>query len=152
MKIGIILPCHNIEKQINVAAFLYFLKHHSKFHLCFINNGSFDKTKMILEKIKRDAAREVSIIDIKKKKNKVAVIRAGIRYLNSRIDLGAIELVEIDYGIKYSELKTIFFNVLERNNKQTHQKTYGLDVFEKKMGNSRIRILLLLLILKTLYL
>lgn len=153
MKIGIILPCHNEESHMNVTAFSYFLKHHSKFYLCFVNNGSKDNTLTLLEGIKNNAPKKVCVLDIKKKKSRPVVIRAGIRYLNSRVDVDAVQLVDIDFSIKYLELQSVFLNVMEDHFKKSYPKNYGLGVLEKRiLGNRTSNMFLLMAVIKSVYL
>jgi len=66
MKTGIIIPCYNEEKRLNVSAFINFIKKENNYHLCFVNDGSKDDTMTVLKKIQSGNSLKVSIIDIKK--------------------------------------------------------------------------------------
>ncbi len=107
MKTGIIIPCFNEEKRLNVLTFLSFLKANGKYHLCFVNNGSKDNTIEVLEEFKKNAQSKVSIVDIKKKKGIVAVVRAGVRYLNTREDIEIIGFLEMDLSISCTEFQKL---------------------------------------------
>ena len=65
MKTGIIIPCYNEEKRLNVQAFIDFIKTHDNYHLCFVNDGSKDNTLAVLDQIKEARTIKVSIIDMK---------------------------------------------------------------------------------------
>ena len=120
--------------------------------MCFVNNGSTDTTLSILEAVKNSAPYKVSILDIKKEKSKVVVIRAGIRYLNSRVDVAAIQVVDIDFSMKYPELKSVFFNILEDNVGKKYPKTYGLSLLEKRiLGKKGMNLFLLMAVIKSMY-
>lgn len=74
MKIGIILPCYNIEQKINLSNILTVLSFKTSLHFCFVNNGSTDNTLQILEYLNKESEIEMSVLDIKKRKNKAGVI------------------------------------------------------------------------------
>ena len=54
MKTGIIIPCYNEEKRLNVTAFVSFIQKATDFHLCFVNDGSKDDTIGVLKKIQSE--------------------------------------------------------------------------------------------------
>jgi len=103
MKTGIIIPCFNEEKKINMMALLKFLKQNTKYHLCFVNDGSKDNTLKLLEKLKKKAMSYVSIVDVKRSKGKLASIKVGARYLYTREDLDCIGYVDTDLTLDYPE-------------------------------------------------
>ena len=51
MKTGIIIPCYNEENRLNSEAFLTFIKAHTNYVLCFVNDGSKDNTLGLLRSI-----------------------------------------------------------------------------------------------------
>ncbi|MBG6132828.1 glycosyltransferase involved in cell wall biosynthesis [Aquimarina sp. EL_43] len=93
MKTGIIIPCHNEEKRLDVTAFLNFIQKKSNIHLCFINDGSDDNTIDILKDIQSNNPLQTSVIDVKKNSGKAAAVRTGAKYLNSREDIKCIEIL-----------------------------------------------------------
>ena len=68
MKTGIIIPCYNEEKRVNVLAFLNFINQENEYHLCFVNDGSKDNTIKVLRDIQSQNPTKISVIDIKKKR------------------------------------------------------------------------------------
>jgi glycosyltransferase involved in cell wall biosynthesis len=93
MKTGIIIPCYNEEKRLDVTAFLNFIQKENDFHLCFVNDGSNDNTIDILKDIQSCNPLQTSVIDVKKNLGKAAAVRTGAKYLNSRKDIKCIELL-----------------------------------------------------------
>ena len=64
MKTGIIIPCYNEEKRLNTEAFVKFIKENRDYHLCFVNDGSKDKTLEVLYSMKEQAPNAISIVNI----------------------------------------------------------------------------------------
>lgn len=83
MKVGIIIPCYNEEKRLNIDAFRKWLKDFNDFHLCFVNDGSRDKTLHILTSFKEEYNERITIINKKKNQGKSMAIKAGARYFYS---------------------------------------------------------------------
>ncbi len=114
MKTGIIIPCYNEEKRLNVSAFINFIKKENNYHLCFVNDGSKDDTMTVLKKIQSGNSLKVSIIDIKKNSGKAAAVRAGARYLHSRGDITNIGFMDADLSTDFEDfdglLKTLKTN------------------------------------------
>ena len=116
MKIGIILPCNNIEKGINLSNILSLIDMYSHIHFCFVNNGSSDNTLNILEYIRRESTGEVSILDLKKKKNLPNVVKAGARYLNTKEEIDYTQAIEVDFTINFQKLIYLFdSNILKEH-------------------------------------
>ncbi|WP_299434733.1 dolichyl-phosphate beta-glucosyltransferase [uncultured Aquimarina sp.] len=114
MKTGIIIPCYNEEKRLNVAAFINFIQKENNFHLCFVNDGSKDDTIAVLKDIQSENPLKVSVIDIKKNSGKATAVRAGARYLHSRGDMSFVGFIDADLSTDFEDfdglLKTLKTN------------------------------------------
>jgi len=114
MKTGIIIPCYNEEKRLNISAFINFIKKENDFHLCFVNDGSKDKTIDVLKTIQEDCPFKVSVINMKKNCGKAAAVRAGARYLHSRGDIEFVGFIDADLSTDFEDfnglLKTLKTN------------------------------------------
>ena len=114
MKTGLIIPCYNEEKRLNVNAFIDFISQENEYHICFVNDGSKDKTVKVLKEIQDTNPLKVSIIDIKKNTGKAAAVRAGARYLYSKGNIQYIGFIDADLSTDFEDfgelLKTLKTN------------------------------------------
>lgn len=107
MKTGIIIPCYNEEKRLNVDAYLDFIQSHDEYHLCFVNDGSKDDTLKVLKGIQERAELKVSIVDVKKNAGKAAAVRSGARYLFNRQDIDYIGFIDADLSTDFNDFKRL---------------------------------------------
>ena len=114
MKTGIIIPCYNEGKRLNVDAFINFITTHEQYHLCFVNDGSKDNTMEVLENIQNNAPSKVSIVDIKKNSGKAAAVRYGSRYLFNRKDIDYIGFIDADLSTDFEDFKSLT-DTLDKN-------------------------------------
>ena len=103
MKTGIIIPCYNEEKRLNVNAFVDFINQENEYHLCFVNDGSKDNTITVLKEIQKVNPAKISVVDIKKNAGKAAAVRAGSRYLYSRGDISYIGFIDADLSTDFKD-------------------------------------------------
>ena len=102
----------NNEKEIKETQFNTLLDTDVA-EFCFVNNASNDNTLDQLKDIKTKTFKNISIVDIKKKKGIKAAIKAGVRYL-----------------INYEELKLIVYLEFYKNNDFVNLE-YTLDIIVK---------------------
>lgn len=79
-EIAIVVPCFNEFERLAVADFETFLKTHIDAHICFVNDASTDKTKLLLDSLKAKYDGQVSILNNDKNKGKAASVRNGILF------------------------------------------------------------------------
>ncbi len=103
MKTGIIIPCYNEEKRLNLNAFIQFINQETEYHLCFVNDGSKDKTVKVLKEIQNVNPAKVSIVDIKKNSGKATAVRAGARYLYNKGEINYIGFIDADLSTDFKD-------------------------------------------------
>ena len=114
MKTAIIIPCYNEETRINKTAFENFIHSSEKYHLCFVNDGSKDKTLDVLKAIQQTDQQKVSVIDMKRNSGKAAAVRAGARYLHTKSDIEHIGFIDADLSTDFEDFIALD-NTLKRN-------------------------------------
>ncbi|QNM86893.1 hypothetical protein H9W90_07225 [Polaribacter pectinis] len=123
MKTGVILLFSDNEKDIGENQFQK-LSQNSAITYCFINNASKDKTLETLINIKNKTQKNISILDIRKKKGLLASVKAGVRYLTSKQDLNSIiyfefkkynEFLKLESKFKIPTSNNLFKKIYERS-------------------------------------
>ena len=107
MKTGIIIPCYNEAKRLNITAFVHFIRSEEDYHLCFVNDGSKDGTLQVLEAIQRQCPERISVIDVKQNAGKAAAVRSGARYLYNKSDIEYIGFVDADLSTDFTDFKKL---------------------------------------------
>ncbi len=144
MKIGILILFHNDEKEIEIPQFIDLFTKKGNLEICFINNGSTDKTLEILKEIREEATVPISIIDVKKDKGHHAAIKAGVRYLASEDELRYIlclqryksqdfEMLEKVFQIMQQE-KMVVVNLFKKTKCMVHKNVFSLHGILEKAG------------------
>ncbi len=116
MKTGIIIPCYNEEKRLDQDAFVNFIKDHSDYHLCFVNDGSKDNTLGVLQSMKEAVPTRISIVDVKKNSGKATAVRAGARFLYNLENISNIGFIDADLSTDFRDFKDLV-KTLEREDK-----------------------------------
>jgi len=107
MKTGIIIPCYNEEKRLNQEAFVRFAQEHEDYHLCFVNDGSKDRTLHVLNRMRAQAPSGISIVDVKKNSGKATAVRAGARYLYTLDEIAYIGFMDADLSTDFRDFKDL---------------------------------------------
>lgn len=116
MKTGIIIPCYNEEKRLSQEAFISFITENEDYHLCFVNDGSTDKTLEVLYEMKEQAPNAISIVDVKKNSGKATAVRAGARFLFNKSYISNIGFMDADLSTDFRDFKDLV-QTLKRENK-----------------------------------
>lgn len=75
---GIIIPCYNEYKRLNTREFVKFLEKNRDFIFYFVNDGSTDKTEILLKEIKDKVPNQVKIVSLPENIGKGGAIRQGL--------------------------------------------------------------------------
>jgi dolichyl-phosphate beta-glucosyltransferase len=102
--VGIVIPCYNEEKRIQSKSFEDFLKHFHNIHLCFVNDGSIDKTINILDEIVNRHPNNSNLINLDRNRGKGEAVRAGANYLLSQSSFDLIGYWDADLSTPLIEI------------------------------------------------
>ena len=80
----VIIPCYNEERRLRHADFLAFVDTHPHVGLCFVDDGSRDGTRAVLERLRDERPGRISVLAVTPNAGKAAAIRAGVRHLESQ--------------------------------------------------------------------
>jgi glycosyltransferase involved in cell wall biosynthesis len=74
----IVIPAFNEAPRLQLVAYRRFIKTHPKVIICFVNDGSTDQTKVLIETLKTIAPNQVFSVDQPENKGKAVAVRTGM--------------------------------------------------------------------------
>ncbi|MBT8316491.1 MAG: glycosyltransferase [Lutibacter sp.] len=111
MRTGIVIVLTNRQKEINILGIERFLKENVDIDICFVNNGSKDKTSNILETLNKKFPSNSSVVNIKKNKGEDAALKVGFRYLLNKKNISKLNFstkFNLNQIMRFSEFSTNF--------------------------------------------
>ncbi len=103
----IVIPCYNEENGLSLQEYCDFIEGNPRIILCFVNDGSSDKTKEVLEELKGKFQEQVAIISYTKNAGKAEAVRKGILYCNSTYNHSYIGYLDADLSTSLQECITL---------------------------------------------
>ncbi|WP_245581615.1 glycosyltransferase [Rudanella lutea] len=100
---GIIVPCFNEEIRFPFGSFLSFAKKHPTVLLCFVNDGSNDKTVALLRGIQAESPENISVFSMKKNGGKSEAVRQGMLYVHQKFNVELLGFLDADLATKPEE-------------------------------------------------
>ena len=80
---SIVIPCYNEENGISSSEYSNFLENNPEVFICFVNDGSTDKTLEVLNVLKEKYPNQIYILSLEKNMGKAEAVRTGINYCNN---------------------------------------------------------------------
>src|SRR5260370_21169915 len=112
LRIAVVVPCFNEERRLDVGAFRRAELEARELELVFVDDGSSDGTRRVLEEIQAQRAGRTTIVVQQPNAGKAAAVRRGVLdALESHPD--AVGFWDADLATPFSELPA-FVEVLER--------------------------------------
>ncbi len=118
---SIIVPCYNEEKRFPQKEFVEFAKNHPDVLLCFVNDGSKDKTLDVLKKVQSKSPENISVFDMPQNGGKSEAVRQGMLFINNKFNINLLGFLDAD-------LATIPEEWLEMAKHKEERPQYGAIV------------------------
>jgi glycosyltransferase involved in cell wall biosynthesis len=80
-KIAVVIPCYNEEQRLDVATFESFVRSEPEVELLFVDDGSTDRTREVLERLCLDGAGRVRMYALERNSGKAEAVRQGMLQL-----------------------------------------------------------------------
>ena len=106
----IVVPCYNEEPNLKIEDYQEFLIHSPHALICFVDDGSNDRTGSMLTEVERSHTVNVKVITLEKNVGKAEAVRQGILYCNENYNHTLIGFLDADLATPLSE----FVRVSER--------------------------------------
>ncbi len=101
--IGVVIPCYNEEDRLSSGEFKNFAHKNLGYHLCFVNDGSTDKTLEVLEELRQGNPENISIYDCVKNGGKAEAVRQGTLHLVKDKQLDYIGFLDADLSTDFRD-------------------------------------------------
>lgn len=102
-KICIIIPCYNEGNRLPVEEYLLFLQKNHDVSICFVNDGSTDKTLEIIKKIQESNSENIEIITYKDNEGKAEAVRKGMLFCLSKFSNDYMAYFDADLSTPLEE-------------------------------------------------
>ena len=150
--VGVVIPCYNEEKRLVTRAFTDFIDKHSGYHLCFVNDGSTDKTIEVLNSLRNEREDFITVYNCEKNSGKAEAVRQGMLLMSKKEDLDYIGFLDADLStdlIDFDDLVSTIENSNYRIVSGSRIKRMGANI-TKKSARSVISLIINFMIRKIL--
>jgi glycosyltransferase involved in cell wall biosynthesis len=101
---AIIVPCYNEEKRFPYSEFLSFAKNNTDVLLCFVNDGSKDKTLAVLHGIQYEQPENICVYSMPANGGKAEAVRQGMLHVyNNFATASLLGFLDADLATKPEE-------------------------------------------------
>ncbi|WP_298496266.1 glycosyltransferase [uncultured Algibacter sp.] len=94
--VGVVIPCYNEEERLLSEEFISYIDKNSGYHLCFVNDGSKDKTLEVLKDLQKGREDFITVYDCEKNGGKAEAVRLGMLHMAKKEDLDYIGFLDAD--------------------------------------------------------
>ncbi|GAA4230926.1 glycosyltransferase [Postechiella marina] len=94
--VGVVIPCYNEEERLFSKEFVDYIGKHTGYHLCFVNDGSKDKTLEVLHNLQKGKEDFITVYDCEKNGGKAEAVRLGMLHMAEKEDLDYIGFLDAD--------------------------------------------------------
>lgn len=101
--VSIVIPCYNEQRGISIREYSSFIENNPEAFICFVNDGSTDKTLDILQVIKSKFEDKIHILSLDTNSGKAEAIRQGINYCNEHYSHEYIGYLDADLATTLEE-------------------------------------------------
>jgi len=137
--VGLVIPCYNEEKRLLNKKFTNFIKKNSGYHLCFVNDGSKDKTLEILYKLRKGREDFITVYDCEKNGGKAKAVRLGILHMAKKDDLDYIGFLDADLSTDLADFEDLVSTIEKSNFKiVSGSRIYRIGAKIKSRGARKV--------------
>ncbi len=112
--VGVVIPCYNEEERLSSAVFQEFATKNLGYHLCFVNDGSTDKTLEVLQELRKGNEDTISIYDCEKNGGKAEAVRQGLLHLAKDPQFDYLGYLDADLSTDFRDFDDLV-NTLENS-------------------------------------
>lgn len=110
----VIIPCYNEYFRLPFDLIDNFLSLNKEATICFVNDGSTDKTQLILEVFRALHPYQVHVLILERNFGKAEAIRQGMKYACSNLSHNYIAFLDADFSVSLDEMSRVFSMMLAK--------------------------------------
>lgn len=103
----IVIPCYNEENRLPINQFKSFLNVNSDVLLCFVNDGSSDKTDDVIEKLSTIYPKNIKLLSLAQNAGKAGAVKAGFNLCEETYSFAKIAYLDADLATTLEECYSI---------------------------------------------
>ncbi len=115
MQHGIVIPCYNESSRLDLETFIEFAKTHKGATLCFVNDGSSDKTRATLARIKNMVHENVHVFNVEQNAGKANAVRQGSLFLYRETSVDTIGFLDADLSTSFEDYNELVSEIAGNN-------------------------------------
>src|SRR5690349_506337 len=104
MQLSIIIPCYNEFERLPLSSFEHFISKYPDLRLCFVNDGSKDKTGFILDSFAQQNPVNVTIVHLSKNQGKGEAVRQGMCLMMANFQTNYLCYLDADLSSPLEEV------------------------------------------------
>lgn len=101
--VGVVIPCYNEEERLLGKEFKDFAHKNLGYHLCFVNDGSTDRTLEVLRELEKGSETNISVYNCEKNGGKAEAVRQGMLHLAKDSQLDYIGFLDADLSTDFRD-------------------------------------------------
>ena len=101
--VGVVIPCYNEQDRLSSKEFLDFIDSNLGYLLCFVNDGSTDKTLEVLNTLKKGRENNIIVYDCEQNGGKAEAVRQGVLHLAKDPQLDYIGYLDADLSTDFKD-------------------------------------------------
>jgi CheY-like chemotaxis protein len=101
--VGVVIPCYNEEDRLSTKEFTDFVHGNLGYHLCFVNDGSKDKTLEILNNLRKGREDHISVYNCEVNGGKAEAVRQGVLHMAKDPQLNYIGYLDADLSTDFAD-------------------------------------------------
>ncbi|MGB1004225.1 MAG: glycosyltransferase [Salibacteraceae bacterium] len=99
----IVIPCFNEASHFLKSDYIQFLENNPNTLICFVNDGSTDETKNIIQELNTHFVANTHLINLPNNVGKAEAVRNGINYCNENYECKVIGFIDADLAVSLEE-------------------------------------------------
>jgi glycosyltransferase involved in cell wall biosynthesis len=112
-RVCLVVHCYNEARRLDTEAFRIFLSAHADVHIVFVDDGSRDDTRQLLEILRRACGERASVFCLVRNSGKAEATRSGVNYALEHFQPEIAGYWDADLATPLSAVDD-FLNVFER--------------------------------------